>query len=83
MKATELVESLCSQGVKQLSHSFRRKALPSLGCIAHELRRFCSVSTQTPPGTMGFLLCSRGGRVIKIYFPLYPVLEVLLNRKIN
>lgn len=83
MKATELVGNLCFQGVKQLSLSFRKKALPSLGCIACELRRFSSLSTQTPPGTMGFLLCLRGGRVIKIYFPLYPVSEVLLNRKKN
>lgn len=83
MKATELVESLCFQGVKQLSHSFRGKALPSLGCIACELGRFCSISTQTPPGTIGFLLCLRGGRVMIMYFPLSAVLEVLLNRNIN
>lgn len=36
MKATELVERLCFQGVKQLSRSFRRKAVSSLRCIARE-----------------------------------------------
>lgn len=46
MKATELVERLCFQGVKQLSRSFRRKAVSSLRCIARELGRFCSVSAQ-------------------------------------